>query len=63
MAKKILYVDMDGVLVDFQSGIDQLDEAKQNEYKGREDEVLGIFSLMKPKTGGYRCLHTSFKGI
>jgi len=51
MAKKILYVDMDGVLVDFQSGIDQLDEAKQNEYKGREDEVLGIFSLMKPKTG------------
>ena len=38
MAKKILYVDMDGVLVDFQSGIDQLDETKQNEYKGREDE-------------------------
>ena len=51
MAKKILYIDMDGVLVDFQSGIDQLDETKQNEYKGREDEVPGIFSLMKPKTG------------
>ena len=33
MTKKILYVDMDGVLVDFQSGIDQLDETKQNEYK------------------------------
>ena len=42
MAKKILYIDMDGVLVDFQSRIDQLDETKQNEYKGREDEVPGI---------------------
>ena len=51
MSKKILYVDMDGVLVDFQSGIDQLDETKQNEYKGREDEVPGIFALMQPKTG------------
>ena len=50
MAKKILYIDMDGVLVDFQSGIDQLDETKQNEYKGREDEVPGIFALMQPKT-------------
>ena len=51
MSKKILYVDMDGVLVDFQSGIDQLDETKQNEYTGREEEVPGIFALMKPKTG------------
>ena len=42
---------MDGVLVDFQSGIDQLDETKQNEYTGREEEVPGIFALMKPKTG------------
>jgi len=25
-AKKILYVDMDGVLVDFQSAIDEMDE-------------------------------------
>lgn len=24
--KKVLYIDMDNVLVDFQSGIDQLDE-------------------------------------
>ena len=48
--KKILYVDMDNVLVDFQSGIDQLSESVQNEFEGRLDEVPGIFSLMKPMT-------------
>jgi len=46
--KKILYVDMDNVLVDFQSGINQLGEAVQQEYEGRLDEVPGIFSLMVP---------------
>ena len=48
--KKILYVDMDNVLVDFQSGIDQLSDSVQNEFEGRLDEVPGIFSLMKPMT-------------
>jgi 5'-nucleotidase len=42
---------MDGVLVDFQSGIDQYDEKIQNEYKNREDEIPGIFSKMKPIEG------------
>jgi len=46
--KKILYVDMDNVLVDFKSGIEQLDKKTQEKYKGRLDEVPGIFSLMKP---------------
>ncbi len=45
---KIIYVDMDNVLVDFQSGIDQLDDKTFNKYKGRFDEVPGIFKLMKP---------------
>ena len=49
--KKILYFDMDNVLVDFQSGIDRLSEETQKEYKGRLDEVPGIFSLMKPLAG------------
>ena len=49
MKKKILYVDMDGVLVDFQTGIDQLSEKQKSEYAGRLDEVPGIFGLMKPK--------------
>jgi len=39
---------MDNVLVDFQSGIDQLDEVTQKEFDGRMDEVPGIFGMMLP---------------
>ncbi len=46
--KKILYVDMDNVLVDFSSGIARTDEAIVKEYEGRLDEVPGIFGLMEP---------------
>ncbi|MDR2385590.1 MAG: HD domain-containing protein [Tannerella sp.] len=49
--KKILYFDMDNVLVDFQSGIDRLSEDTKREYEGYLDEVSGIFSLMKPASG------------
>jgi len=52
--KKIVYIDMDGVLVDFQSGIDKLNPEIQNEYKGKEDEVVGIFSLMEPMNGAIK---------
>ncbi len=48
MKKKIVYVDMDNVLVDFKSGIDQLDSDTFAFYEDRLDEVPGIFSLMKP---------------
>lgn len=48
MEKKIVYVDMDNVLVDFKSGIDQLDSDTFAFYEDRLDEVPGIFSLMKP---------------
>ena len=48
MKKKILYVDMDGVLVDFKSGIDKLSEKTKLDYENRLDEVPGIFSLMIP---------------
>jgi len=46
--KKILYFDMDNVLVDFQSGIDRLSDETRKEYEGRLDEVPEIFSLMDP---------------
>jgi len=49
--KKIVYIDMDGVLVDFQSGIDKLSEAQKNEFEDRLDEVPNIFSLMDPMDG------------
>ena len=56
---KILYVDMDNVLVDFRSGISQLDESVKREYDGRLDEVPGIFSLMSPMPNAI----TSFKEL
>lgn len=46
--KKILYVDMDNVLVDFQSGVARLPHEVIVKYKNKLDEVPGIFSLMDP---------------
>jgi 5'(3')-deoxyribonucleotidase len=54
-AKKIVYLDMDDVIVDFRSGI----EAVQADYPDKDprsrkanwDEVPGIFSKMKPIEG------------
>ena len=39
---------MDNVLVDFQSGIAQLNETVIAQFENRLDEVPGIFSLMQP---------------
>lgn len=55
--KKVVLVDMDNVLVDFQSGIDRLSEKTQNTYEGRLDEVPGIFSLMDPMEGAVEAYH------
>jgi 5'(3')-deoxyribonucleotidase len=49
--KKILYVDMDNVLVDFPSGISKISKQLQSEYEDRLDEVPDIFSLMDPLKG------------
>ena len=49
--KRRLYVDMDNVLVDFQSGIDRLDPQARLEYVDRYDEAPGIFALMDPTPG------------
>ena len=57
MNMKRLYIDMDGVLVDFQSGIDRLDERTREEYAGCLDEVPGIFSLMDPMPGAIDAVH------
>ena len=42
---------MDGVLVDFQSGIDSLTEEQRQSFKDGLDDVPGIFSKMKPVEG------------
>ena len=45
---RFLYVDMDNVLVDSPSGIQQLSATVAREYENRLDEVPGIFALMTP---------------
>jgi 5'-nucleotidase len=55
---KTLFIDMDGVLVDFQTGIDRLDERTRTEYEGHLDDVAGIFSLMDPMPGALEAYAT-----
>jgi 5'-nucleotidase len=54
---KVLYLDMDNVLVDFRSGIDRLSEGTRAEYEGCLDEVPGIFALMDPMPGAVEAYH------
>jgi 5'(3')-deoxyribonucleotidase len=56
MNKKIIYVDMDNVLVDFPSGISQLKKDILLEYKDKLDEVSKIFSLMIPMPGALEAI-------
>ena len=61
MSPKILYFDMDNVLVDFPSGIAQLTPDTQKEYEGRFDEVPNIFSMMQPIDGAIDAFETLSK--
>lgn len=49
--KKIIYFDMDNVLVNFSSAFEHLSENVLKEYENRLDEVPGIFDLMQPVKG------------
>jgi 5'(3')-deoxyribonucleotidase len=55
--KRIIYFDMDNVLVDFKSGIDRLDGKTKKTYEGRLDEVPSIFKLMNPMEGAIDAVH------
>ena len=55
--KKRVYVDMDNVLVDFESGLAQVSEEVKQEYEGRLDEIPGLFGLMRPMPGAIDAMH------
>ena len=56
MEKKRVYIDMDNVLVDFQSGLDKIPEDIKQKYYKRADEIPGIFALMEPKAGALKAV-------
>ena len=55
--KKRVFVDMDNVLVDFQSGLDQQSEQTLQQYAGRLDEIPGLVGKMKPLVGAIDAVH------
>ena len=55
---KRIFIDMDNVLVDFQSGLDQVSEEVKAEYAGRLDEIPGLFAKMKPMEGAVEAVLT-----
>jgi 5'(3')-deoxyribonucleotidase len=48
---KILYIDMDGVLVNFKSGLDQISDSDREKYAPHFEDVPGMFSKMAPVDG------------
>ena len=54
---KRVFIDMDNVLVDFRSGLDQVSEEVKAEYAGRLDEIPGLFAKMKPMEGAIEAVH------
>jgi len=59
MTKNVLYIDMDGVLVDFKRGVEAHPEKKK--YKGKEDMIPGIFSKLKPMPGAIKAFKELFE--
>ena len=49
--KKILYVDMDNVLVNFPSSFPYIPNDILEKYTKNKDDIPGIFSLMQPLDG------------
>lgn len=49
--KKVLYLDMDNVLVDFESAFARCTKEELTEYDENRDDIPGIFSRMDPMPG------------
>lgn len=58
MTKKIVYIDMDGVLVDFMSGVAKAEPAYQEQYAATPDYIPGVFNLMDPMPGAIEAVKT-----
>ena len=65
MAKKILYVDMDNVLVDFQSGISKLSKEVINDFISEYEKLSSLSrEVLEPIIKSLIHKHkTNFKGV
>ena len=57
MPRRILYIDMDNVLADFESGIAKLPADQVLAAGGELDNAPGIFALMQPMPGAIAAYH------
>jgi len=56
-SQKIVYIDMDNVLVDFKSGIARLSKETVEKYGDDLDDVPGIFAMMDALPGAIDAFH------
>ena len=49
--KPIIYIDMDGVLVDFMSALTKVSSEMIEKFAGEYDNIPGVFALMDPMPG------------
>lgn len=54
---KRVFIDMDNVLVDFKSGLDQVSEETKAAYAGHVDDIPGLFAMMKPMQDAIEAVH------
>lgn len=54
---KRVFVDMDGVLVDFESGLEKVDPETRARYGRRVDKIPGMFGMMDPMPGAIDAWH------
>jgi 5'-nucleotidase len=55
--KKTLYIDMDNVLVDFKSGLDQIPQEIKTKFADNPDNIPNIFSKMVPIKDAVECFN------
>ena len=56
MKKPIIYIDMDGVLVDFESALTKVSPEMLEKFAGEYDNIPGIFALMDPVPGAFEAV-------
>ena len=54
--KPIVFIDMDNVIVDFQSGVDRLENQVKQEFEGHIEDTPGLFALMDPISGAIEAI-------